>query len=181
MKTDEDVFTGQRLTFKLIGSGINIIDSEIREVFKFPEFVTKKNRDFASFLQSCNSVFIHARRGDMLSSNGWCYRYGYFRRATSMIRKHVQDPVFVFFTDSGSIDWCKQNANIFGLNYSKDRVHFVDWNNGRDSYRDMQLMSYCKHGIITNSTFGWWGAFFISNPNKITVSPLNEINTTHHC
>ena len=63
----------------------------------------------------------------------------------------------------------------------KDKVLFVDWNTGEESFRDMQLMSHCKHGIITNSTFGWWGAYFIQNPEKITISPLAEINTTYHC
>lgn len=180
-ETNQDVFTGQRLTFKLRGSGIEQIKEEIEQSFHFPAFSTEKNREFASFLDSRNSVFIHARRGDMLSANGWCYKYGYFRRAVKYIKKKVKDPVFIFFTNTGSIDWCKENSEIFGLDYSNDKVFFVDWNTGEESYRDMQLMAHCKHGIITNSTFGWWGAYFIKNPNKITISPLVEINTTYHC
>ena len=70
--------------------------------------------EFAKFLDNCNSVFIHARRGDMLSANGWCYKYGYFRRAVKHIKKNVKDPVFVFFTNTGSIEWCKENAKIKG-------------------------------------------------------------------
>ena len=81
---------------------------------------------------------------------------------------------------SNDIEWCKENSRIFGLDYSKDQVYFVDWNIGEDSFRDMQLMTHCKHGIITNSSFGWWGAYLIQNPNKITISPSLEINTTHH-
>lgn len=181
LETDKDVFTGQRLTFKLRGSGIERIKDEIEQTFRFPEFSTEKNKDFASFLDSCNSVFIHARRGDMLSANGWCYKYGYFRRAVKYIKKNVKNLVFVFFTNTGSIEWCKENAKTFGLDYSKDKVYFVDWNLGEESFRDMQLMAHCKHGIITNSTFGWWGAYFIKNPEKITISPLAEIDTTYHC
>lgn len=181
LKTDSDIFTGLWLTFKFNGNKIEQIEQQIRESFKFPDFVTEKNREFAAFLDGCNSVFIHARRGDMLSANGWCYKYGYFRRAVKHIKKNVKDPVFVFFTNTGSIEWCKQNAKTFGLDYTKDKVYFVDWNTGEESYRDMQLMSHCKHGIITNSTFGWWGAYFIQNPNKITISPMAEINTTYHC
>ena len=180
-ETDKDIFTGQRLTFKLRGSEIERIKDEIEQSFRFPEFSTEKNKDFASFLDSCNSVFIHARRGDMLSANGWCYKYGYFRRAVKYIKKHVENPVFVFFTNTGSIEWCRENAKTFGLDYSKDKVYFVDWNLGEESYRDMQLMGHCKHGIITNSTFGWWGAYFIKYPRKITISPLAEIDTTYHC
>lgn len=181
IKTDEDIFTGLLLDFKFNGNHIELIDDKIRETFKFPQFTTERNRDFSTFLASCNSVFIHARRGDMLSANGWCYKYGYFRRAVKHIKKHVENPVFVFFTNTGSVEWCKENAKIFGLNYKTDKVYFVDWNTGEESFRDMQLMSHCKHGIITNSTFGWWGAYLIDNPNKITISPESNINTTYHC
>lgn len=181
LRTTEDIFTGQRLTFKLRGTEIDNIHDEIMETFVFPPFSTEKNQEFAKMLDGCNSVFIHARRGDMLSANGWCYKYGYFRRAVKYIKKHVENPVFVFFTNTGSIDWCKENARTFALDYSKDKVLFVDWNSGEESFRDMQLMTHCKHGIITNSTFGWWGAYLIQNPNKITISPLAEINTTYHC
>lgn len=180
-KTDKSVLTGQRLTFKLRGNDIELLKDEIKDAFQFPAFKDEKNVRFSEFLSTHNSVFIHARRGDMLSANGWCYKTGYFRRAVKLIKKKVKDPVFVFFTNTGSIEWCKENARIFGLDYKKDRVYFVDWNLADESYRDMQLMSYCKHGIITNSSFGWWGAYFIDNPEKITISPLIEINTTHHC
>ena len=168
------------LYFQFNGNKIEKIHKLIKETYKFPDFSTEKNVKFASFLDSCNSVFIHARRGDLLSTNGWCYKYGYFRRSVRYIRKKVKDPVFVIFTNTGSIEWCKENAIIFGLDFSKDKVYFVDWNTGEESYRDMQLMSHCKHGIITNSSFGWWGAYLIDNPNKITISPNMEINTTHH-
>lgn len=180
-ETEDDVFTGMWLYFKFNGNRLEDIKDEIRETFVFPDFTTEKNREFAQFLDSCNSVFIHARRGDMLSANGWCYKSKYFRKAVCHIKKNVENPVFVFFTNTGSIEWCKENAKIFGLDYSKDKVYFVDWNLGKESYRDMQLMSHCKHGIITNSSFGWWGAYLIQNPDKITISPEPAINTTFHC
>ena len=180
-KSNEDIFTGLWLDFKFNGNKIELIEDIIKESFVFPEFKTEKNREFAKFLDGCNSVFIHARRGDMLSANGWCYKYGYFRRAVKHIKENVKDPVFVFFTNTGSIEWCKENAKTFGLDYLRDKVFFVDWNAGDESFRDMQLMTHCKHGIITNSTFGWWGAYLIQNPDKITISPMAEINTTYHC
>ena len=102
-----------------------------------------------------------------------------FKRAVNFIRKHTNNPVFYIFTDPGSVVWCKENFKIFGLDGKKDIVRFVDWNKGKDSFRDMQLMAACKHQVITNSTFGWWGAYFNLNPNKITCSPFVYINTTH--
>ena len=183
MKAEENIFVRQKFAFRYNGHNIEAIEKEIHESFKFPEFRNPKNIEMIEMMNVCNAVAIHARRGDMLGANGYCYKYGYFKRAVSHIRKHVENPVFVFFTNPGSIDWCKENAKIFGLDFSKDKVCFVDWNRGKESFRDMQLMSYCKHAIITNSTFGWWGAYFIKNPNKITISPVEEvdINTTYHC
>lgn len=181
VSSKENIFTGQRLLFNHVRSGIERIKDEIAESFVFPPFNDEQNKKFSDFLSSKNSVFIHARRGDMLGRNGWCYKYGYFKRATTYIKSHVENPVFVFFTDPRSIMWCKDNADIFGLNLKTDVIRFVDWNVGSQSFRDMQLMSYCKHGIITNSSFGWWGTYFIKNPEKITISPLKELNTTYHC
>lgn len=182
-KGKDNIFTGQWLALKFRNSGIEYVKDEIAEAFQFPEFKDEKNLKMAEILNNCNSIAIHARRGDMLGCNGYCYKYGFFRRAVSYIKKHVENPVFVFFCDPGSVEWCRENAHIFNLDYNKDKVFFVDWNKGEDSYRDMQLMAHCKHAIITNSSFGWWGAYFIDNPNKITISPKQEIttNTTIHC
>lgn len=178
--TNRSLFTGQRLCMKLKNNRIEDIDTEIREAFQFKEFQNPKNSEMAKFLVCVNSVAIHARRGDMLGYNADCYRFGYFKRSVKYIRKHVEQPVFVFFCDPGSIEWCKQNEKIFGLDFCKDKVVFVDWNKGTESYRDMQLMAQCKHQIITNSSFGWWASYLNENPDKITISPDIRINTTHH-
>lgn len=181
LQTTDNILTGQWLSFKFKGNNRHLIDDEIKNTFIFPDFTDEKNINMKNFLETVNGVAIHARRGDMLDGLGAYYKYGYFKRAVKHIRKHVENPVFVFFTNPGSITWCKENAKVFGLDYKKDKVYFVDWNTGESSYRDMQLMGYCKHAIITSSTFGWWGAYFIKNPNKITISPLVEIDTTMHC
>lgn len=180
LTTKDDVFTGQWLGLMKMDSGIEFIEDEIRNTFCFPELCDDANLKLKQIICESNSVAIHARRGDALGTNGYCYKYGYFKRAVKFIKKHVQNPVFVFFTDPGSIQWCKDNQKIFGLDFCKDQVIFVDWNGGEDSYKDMQQMSYCKHNIITFSSFGWWGAWLNNNPNKITISPSVWINTTHH-
>lgn len=179
INTDASLFAGQKLKFKYKGYGIEKIEKEIRETFKFPPFCDDKNKEAAKLISSCNSVAIHARRGDMLGTNGYYYRTGYFRKAVSYIRQNVTNPVFFVFCDPGSISWAKENANILGLNFQKDKIYFVDWNKGLESFRDMQLMSLCKHQIITNSSFGWWGAWLNDNPDKITCSPDYRINTTN--
>lgn len=51
-----------------------------------------------------------------------------------------------------------------GLN-EQDEIYFVDWNTQLESYRDMQLMTYCKHNIIAISSFSWMG-YYLSKHKK---------------
>lgn len=180
-KYDSDVFTGQWLKLNYKGNNRELIETEMRRTFIFPPICDDKNAKMASFLRSVNAVAIHARRGDMSGSLAWCYKYGYFKRAVKYIKKQIENPVFVFFTNPGGMEWCRENANIFGMDLQKDSVEYVDWNKGEESFRDMQLIGLCKHAIITPSSFGWWGAWFIENPEKITIAPRVELDTTHFC
>ncbi len=170
-KYKDNVFIGHSFSFKYKGFGIEKMDREIRDAFQFPEITDSKNKEMLKLLQNTNSVAIHARRSDLLFLNGYCYKYGFFRRAVKYIKKHVENPVFVFFCDEKSTGWCEENEKIFGLNFKKDKVYFVDWNKGEESFRDMQLMAECKHNIFTESTFGFWGAYLNKNPDKITCAP----------
>ena len=68
------------------------------------------------------------------------------------------------------MEWVKENIQI------NSRVFYVDINSGDDSYKDMQLMSKCKHNIIANSSFSWWGAWLNENKNKIVVAPKKWVN-----
>ena len=180
LTTDRPVFTGQRLSFKYVGNGIERIDKEIRESFVFPEITDERNLELLSLIRNTNSVGIHARRGDMLNYNMDFYRFGFFKRAVKYIKKNVSDPVFIFFSDPGSCEWSRNNPDVYSLRPDKDRVYFADWNKGTESYRDMQLMAECRHQITTNSTFGWWAAYLNRNPDKITCAPDFTINTTNY-
>ncbi|MCD7714047.1 MAG: alpha-1,2-fucosyltransferase [Prevotella sp.] len=179
ISSDETLFAGQTLLMKQKGSGIELIEKEVREAFRFPQIEDERNAGCLRLIAGCNSVAIHARRGDMVGGNYNCYHFGYFRRAVTFLRRNVTDPVFFVFCDPGSVQWAKDNETILGLDFKKDTIHFVDWNKGADSFRDMQLMAACKHQVITNSSFGWWGAWLNTFPGKITCSPSPLINTTH--
>ena len=180
IKTDENIFTGQKLLFKYKGTDIERIESDIRQTFKFPTVTDEENEKAMDMISNCNSVAIHARRGDMIGYNFDGYVGGYFRRCVNYMKKNVTDPVFFFFCDPQSVEWARGHARVFGLNMKNDKVFFVDWNKSDNSWRDMQLMAQCKHQIITRSSFGWWGAWLNQNPDKITCSPDLHINTTHH-
>lgn len=176
---DDNEYSGHTLGFMYKKSGIEMIDSIIRKAFTFPEFVDEYNMKMDKMIKTSNSVAIHARRGDMLGINAPYYQYGYFKRAIRFIKRNTSNPSFYFFCDEKSMEWVKQNIGLFGLDNSQDDIYFITGNDGEHSYRDMQLISHCRHAVITNSSFGFWGAYLNNYKNKITCSPDVRINTTH--
>ena len=153
------------------------IGNELLKAFQFKPINDEKNLRLMKIIEENNSVSIHARRSDFLKYNNDCYKFGYFKRCVSFIRKKVDNPIWIIFSEES--EWCRKNLNVFGLDYESDKVFFVDWNLGYESYRDMQLMSLCKHNITTKSSFGWWASFLNQNPNKITCSQIGEYITTN--
>lgn len=174
----DNAFMGHCMGLMKRGSGIESMEQELRDVFKFPEFTDSENLRLKELIQKTNSISLHIRRGDFAAANDVCYRFGYFKRAVRMMKQKVENPVFFIFSDPDSCEWCKENLSELGLTYS-DQVHYVNHNKGNDSYKDMQLMSLCKHNVITKSSFGWWGALLNANPNKITCSPDPLTYSTH--
>ena len=83
------------------------------------------------------------------------------------IKKRIDTPHFYIFSNDSL--WVKENLKL-------DNMTIVDWNSGKDSYKDMLLMSKCKHNIIANSSFSWWGAWLNNNSNKIVISPDKWFN-----
>ena len=148
------------------------IEDHLKKDFAFTDFVCEKDKEIAKTILSTNSVSIHARRSDFLQYNGDCYRFGYFKKAVSYIKQHVHNPVFIIFSEDSK--WCKENLSTFGLDGQLETIYFVDWNREENSFRDMQLMSMCKHNIITKSSFGWWASYLNPNPDKILISQVSE-------
>lgn len=147
------------------------IERIVRETFVFREdLMCQKTKEQALLLHNSDSVAIHVRRGDYVSeyldSFGVCST-AYYEDSISIIRKRIINPKFVFFSDE--IDWVKEHIGCEGATY-------VDWNKGKDSWQDMYLMSCCKHNIIANSSFSWWGAWLNTNKNKIVIAPKPWVN-----
>lgn len=144
------------------------VATAVREQFTFKNELEGKNLELSRLISASNSVSLHIRRGDYVSDNSNSEIYyqcsmAYYNEAMERIAKIVSNPVFFVFSDD--IKWAKKKLN------SGCKFEFIDHNSGKDSYIDMQLMSLCKHNIIANSTFSWWGAWLNTNPEKLVCSP----------
>lgn len=140
------------------------IEQEIRNDFMFPLIYDDKNKKLLDKIKNTNSVSLHVRRGDYVNIKEYydVCSLAYYKNAIDIIRKNIKKPIFYIF--SNDIPWCKKYFDI-------TNIVFVDCNKSSDSFRDMQLMSYCKHNIIANSTFSWWGAWLNNNKEKMVMAP----------
>lgn len=143
------------------------IKDVLRQEFTFKNVPSSLNRDYIKKIQSVNSVSIHFRRGygaskTFLDYFGLC-PLDYYTKAIDYIRERVPEPVFFIFSDDPT--WVIQNFKLDG------RAYYISHNKGKHNYEDMRLMSFCKHNIIANSSFSWWGAWLNPNPDKIVISP----------
>ncbi len=120
----------------------------------------------AEFIGSVNSIGIHVRHGD--NANDVAASLGvlpkaYYDQAISSLSREVTEPQFFVFSDD--LSWAKQFLcpNL--------RVEYVVHNNVWSDYDDLRLLSLCKHHIIANSTFSWWGAWLGKKNSQIVYAP----------
>ena len=146
---------------------IEHISEKILKAYTFPGFEDETNKDLAERLKTSNAASCHIRRGDYLKEPAMCVcTPSYYARAIKTMNESVNPELYVIFSDD--IQWCKENIREMVGNRE---VVFVDWNKGEQSFRDIQLMTLCKHNIIANSSFSWWGAWLNNHENKVVMAP----------
>lgn len=142
---------------------------EVLKVFKFPEFADEQNTKIADQMLQEESVALHVRRSDHMYDNEELFTGGFFQKSVDKIRSRTRQPIFYIFSDEP--EWCGTHLSELGLD-DNDRIICVDWNCGKESFRDMQLMTYCKHNIMVISSFSWWGYYLSKNTEgKIACAP----------
>ena len=135
------------------------------------------NQTMLNEIESGNSVAVHVRRGDYVSSalansiHGTCGPE-YYSTAAALLGRKVSEPRFYVFTDDPA--WARQNLALPGP------MRFVDHNLGKRDCEDLRLMSRCKHFIIANSSFSWWGAWLAQNRGKVVMAPARWFVQDHY-
>ncbi|MGN1181349.1 MAG: alpha-1,2-fucosyltransferase [Suilimivivens sp.] len=157
------------------------IKEQVREAFTFQpviysglsEELKEKVNSYERQIAESLGISVHIRRGDYLTTSevygGNCTEE-YYLKAVSLMRERYPEAVFyVFSNDSGwASEWIKRNdfRNFVLIEgFSEDM-----------GYLDMMLMSRCKHHIIANSSFSWWGAYLSSYEKKTVIAPANWFN-----
>ncbi len=120
-------------------------------------------------IQAVDSIALHVRRGDYVTNKDCqkifhvCNSENYYNKALDIIKQKVSNPhIFVFSND---MKWVRENIDIpFHKTY-------VAYTTEKNAYEDIMLMSKCKHNIIANSSFSWWGAYLNRNQDQIVIMP----------
>ena len=118
------------------------------------------------------AVSLHIRLGDYTTPvnkeffGGICTEE-YYKNAVEYIKQKYENPKFFIFSNG--------EGNITEVLPDID-YELVNINDENTGWADMYLMSQCKHNIIANSSFSWWGAWLNQNENKTVVAPQKWIN-----
>jgi len=147
------------------------ISDTIRNDFTLKNPLPTSVQEMDNLISTSNSTSIHIRRGDYISNKNAQQHHGsctpeYYNKAIDIINDKVSDPHFFVFSDD--IEWCKENIKA-------DKISYVSDGKMTD-YEEMYLMSKCKHNIVANSSFSWWGAWLNKNTEKIVIAPKKWLN-----
>lgn len=144
------------------------IRETVLEELKVREKMDRANKSVADEIEESVSVCLHVRRGDYFSNKEANRILGvdlseYYRQAVREMNARLDGCHYFVFSDEP--EWARKNLEI-GKEFT-----VVDINPPERAEHDLRLMSLCKHFIIANSSFSWWGAWLSTNPDKTVIAP----------
>lgn len=150
------------------------ISDIIKNEFQVKTAISARGTEISMLIKNSNSVSLHIRRGDY---NPGSYNdqildalsINYYIKAIKKLGDNEINLRFFVFSDDP--EWAKSNLKI------AYPVVYVDHNTAETNYEDLYLMSLCKHNIIANSSFSWWGAWLNNNPGKKVYAPKCWFNS----
>lgn len=152
---------------------MNLLRSDISFPQSADRGIQSKNDAVIGQMEEEQSVSVHIRRGDYLDDvnralfGGICTD-DYYREAIKYMKLRFPEARFYLFSDD--ISYVREK-------YQGEEYQVIDWNQGKNSFYDIMLMSRCKHNICANSTFSFWGARLNPHTDKIMIRPSIHKNT----
>lgn len=159
------------------------IEEQVRSAFRFSDKIwegldqslLERIKGYQRRIEDSLAVSVHIRRGDYLENEaayGHICTEAYYRKAIDFVRNKHPHAVFFFFSNEPG--WVKGwLEREYPENLSFEVIEGTDELTG---YLDMYLMSRCKHHIIANSSFSWWGAWLNPDKEKIVIAPFKWHN-----
>jgi hypothetical protein len=142
------------------------IEPMLRDELKLKSPFSLIAQKWADKLHKQTVTSLHIRRGDYVTGENRNLKPcspAYFAEAMQYVK--TRTPRTTFFVFSDDLDWARQNLN------SSSMIEYVETSGPLRDQEELILMSLCDHHIISNSTYGWWGAWLGTAPGKIVVSP----------
>jgi hypothetical protein len=145
------------------------ISDVIKKEFTFKNELADSALEMSKSIANVNSVCINVRRADYVNNQSNLNFFGalsedYFRQAIGIIDEKVTAPHYFIFSDD--LAWAEEKFSFL------ERMTIIGSEFDDNRYIDkFHLITLCKHFIIPNSTFAWWGAWLSSNPDKIVIAP----------
>ncbi len=141
------------------------VESRLREELRLNYEPSGRNLEVLQRIAASHSpVSVHIRRGDYKrGAQDLTLPMSYYERALAVLRERVPSPELFVFSDD--IEFARQNLR-------RDlKIHFVDHNDEFTAFEDLRLMAACRHHIIANSSFSWWGAWLNPRSDKLVLAP----------
>lgn len=153
------------------------IEDIIRREFTLRVELGVTSKAIAKRIKRLNAVSLHIRRKDYVYDQRTKEVFGlcpieYYCAAVEGITQLTQFPHFFIFSDDP--EWGRKNLKL------PHSVTFVSKSEDGKDYEDLWLMSLCKHHIIANSSFSWWGAWLNPRKDKIVLAPRRWFNADEY-
>lgn len=146
------------------------VEQTIREDLQIQPPTDALNDSAVRQIRNCEAIAVHLRCFD---TPGGALTHGvppeYYARSVALLEREIALPRYFVFSDDPA-------AARSMLIFPEDRATYVSHNLVEgNAYADLWLMTQCRHFIVTNSTFSWWGAWLGSGERKLVVTPEMEI------
>jgi len=143
------------------------LESKIRQQFTFKRPLSAFTEALGVQIQSELSVSIHVRRGDYLALTLTHHVLGtdYYERAVAHMEE-VTGRKASYYIFSNDLDWAADHLPV-----PRERMHLVRNPTPGLDFEDLFLMTRCRHHIIANSSFSWWGAFLAEQQDQTVAAP----------
>ena len=149
------------------------VEDTIRREFTSRDRLDAGTREILDRMATAQSVSVHVRRGDYVShprasrARSVCTP-SYYQRCVAYLAERLGHlHLFVFSDDP---DWVAANLRF---EYPTTLVSTVP---ARPEHEDLRLMSACRHHIIANSSFSWWGAWLNPHHDQLVLAPRRWMN-----